>query len=79
MNQQFNKGLHKTCIMKNLNVPQFIQDEFNRRTDLINDQNFINISIEMAKEFGITAKEWNENTFAILALFANEVCALQNK
>jgi hypothetical protein len=64
--------------MKNLNVPQFIQDEFNRRTDLINDQNFINISIEMAKEFGITAKEWNENTFAILALFANEVCALQN-
>ena len=59
--------------MKNLNVPQFIQDEFNRRTDLINDQNFINISIEMAKEFGITAKEWNENTFAILALFANEV------
>jgi hypothetical protein len=64
--------------MKNLNVPQFIQDEFNRRTDLINDENFINISIEMAKEFGITAKEWNENTFAILALFANEVCALQN-
>ena len=65
--------------MTNLNAQKFIQDEFNRRTDLINDQNFINISIEMAKEFGITAKEWNENTFTILALFANQVCALQNR
>jgi hypothetical protein len=71
--------LLKLAKMTNLKAQQFIQDEFKRRTDLINDQNFINISIEMAKEFGITAKEWNENTFAILALFANEVCALQNK
>jgi len=65
--------------MKNLEIPEFVQNEFKRRSDLINDENFRLTCIKIAKESGITAKVWNENTFAILALFANELCGLQNE
>ena len=48
-------------LAKMTNAEQFIKDEFKRRTDLINDENFRIKCIEVAKQMGITAKEWNES------------------
>ena len=54
------------------------ESEWNRRTSLIYNEKFVKICIEMAKEMGITAQEWNENMFAILFQFANEFCGFEN-
>ena len=62
--------------MKNLEIPQFVENFFDKRTDLVNNEKFINWCIGFAKENGITAKEWNENTFAILSLLANQFCII---
>ena len=79
MFQQFNKGLLKLAKMTNLKAQQFIQDEFKRRTDLVNDENFRIKCIEVAKQMGINAKEWNESKGVIILHLANEVCGLENK
>ena len=62
--------------MTTLEIPKLAQDFFNKRTDLVNNEKFIQWCIGFAKENGITAKEWNDNTFAILSLLANEFCAI---
>lgn len=58
----------------NTTTTQFIETEFQKRLDLINDENFRKICIKAAKKLGITAKEWNENKAAILMLMANQFC-----
>lgn len=58
----------------NTATTQFIETEFQKRLDLINDENFRKICIKAAKKLGITAKEWNENKSAILMLMANQFC-----
>ena len=65
--------------LEKMEVEQFIKDEFKRRTDLINDENFRIKCIEVAKQMGITAKEWNKSKGVIILHLANEVCGLENK
>ena len=43
------------------------------------DENFRIKCIEVAKQMGITAKEWNESKGVIILHLANEVCGLENK
>ena len=61
------------------NVEKFIQQEMQKRLDLVNDENFRIKSIEVAKKLGITADEWNKNKAIILMYFANEFCTIANK
>ena len=56
-----------------------IESEFKRREDLINSESFRLKAIEICKQMGITAQEWNENKAGILMYLANEACAIQNK
>ena len=62
-----------------MKATEFIQKEMQRRLDLINDEQFRIKSGEMAKQLGITAKEWNDNKPALLMYFANEFCKLENR
>jgi hypothetical protein len=62
-----------------MKATEFIQTEMQRRLDLINDEQFRVKSVEMAKQLGITAKEWNDNKSALLMYFANEFCKLENR
>ena len=57
---------------------EFMQAEWNRRMDLVNDIKFRETCAEGAKELGITSKEWNTNRAAILLMFANKFCAIEN-
>jgi hypothetical protein len=61
------------------NAEKFIQQEMQKRLDLVNDENFRIKSIEVAKKLGITADEWNKNKAIILMYFANEFCTIANK
>jgi hypothetical protein len=56
-----------------------IQTEMKRREDLVNDLSFRTKCAEMAKQIGITAKEWNENKMFIIMTWANEYCGFENK
>lgn len=55
-----------------------VQSEWQRRIDLIENPTFISKCATIAKEMGITAKEWNENKAIILLMFANQYCKLEN-
>ena len=55
------------------------ESEFQRRIDLLENPQFISKCITLAKEIGITAKEWNENKAIILLMFANKYCQLENQ
>jgi hypothetical protein len=56
-----------------------IKLELQRRIDLIQNPAFISKCATLAKEVGITAKEWDENYAVILMKFANQVCKIQNE
>jgi hypothetical protein len=73
------EGCTKLANKMETKAQQFIAKEFKRRTDLINDENFRIKCIEVAKQMGITAKEWNESKGVIILHLANEVCGLENK
>jgi len=53
--------------------------EFQRRAELVQNPDFISKMIILAKEIGITTKEWNENKMTILMMFANQYCQLENE
>tara|TARA_R110000822_G_scaffold294096_2_gene416114 strand:+ start:167 stop:400 length:234 start_codon:yes stop_codon:yes gene_type:complete len=55
------------------------EGEWNRRTSLIYNEKFVGLCLTFVKEQGISAKEWNENMFAILFHFANCVCGLEDE
>jgi len=57
----------------------FIHQEMQKRLDLVNDENFIIKSVEVAKKLGITPDEWNNNKAIILMYFANEFYSIVNK
>jgi hypothetical protein len=56
-----------------------IASEFQRRAELVNNPDFISKMVILAKEIGITSKEWNENKMTILMMFANKYCKLENE
>jgi hypothetical protein len=56
-----------------------IETEWKRRTDLIENPEFVKLCVEYAKQLGVTAKEWNENRAGLLMFFANEICAKENQ
>jgi hypothetical protein len=56
-----------------------IASEFQRRAELVENPDFISKMAILAKEIGITAKEWNENKMTILMMFANQYCQLENE
>jgi hypothetical protein len=56
-----------------------IESEWKRRTDLIENSEFVKSCIEVSKKLGVTAKEWNENRAGLLMFFANEFCNKENK
>lgn len=56
-----------------------IETEMKRRTDLIESESFRKTAIEICKQIGITAKEWNENKAGILMMLANEYCGIENQ
>jgi len=56
-----------------------VQSEWQRRIDLIENPEFITKCITLAKEIGITSKEWNENKAIILLMFANKYCQVENE
>jgi hypothetical protein len=64
---------------KKMEATQFINAEFQRRIDLIENAEFCNKMAILAQEIGISAKEWNENKAVILMTFANKYCQLQNE
>ena len=76
-------ALYLYTIMKQTNTTMKAQEiitaEFERRTNLIQDENFRNLAIEAAKKLGITAAEWNENKALLLLYFANEFCSIENR
>ena len=53
--------------------------EFQRRAELVENPDFISKMLIIAKEIGITSKEWNENKMTILMMFANQYCQLQDE
>ena len=55
-----------------------IKSELKRRNDLIFNEDFRKKAIEVAKELGITAREWNENKPTILMYIANMYCSMEN-
>jgi hypothetical protein len=56
-----------------------IETEWKRRTDLIENPEFVKLCVEYAKKLGVSAKEWNENRAGLLMFFANEMCAKENQ
>ena len=55
-----------------------MESELKRRMDLVEDQSFrIKCSI-LARQIGISPKEWNENKATILLAMANEYCRIEN-
>jgi hypothetical protein len=56
-----------------------IESEWKRRTDLIENSEFVKSCIEVSKKLGVTAKEWNENRAGLLMFFANEFCNKENQ
>jgi hypothetical protein len=46
--------------------------------DLIQNQEFREGAVEVAKKLNITAAEWNENKVALLMFFANKFCDANN-
>lgn len=62
-----------------MKAENYINQEFELRMKLVEDQQFILDSIKIAKQLGITADEWNKNKAMILLMFANEMIGLDNK
>lgn len=62
-----------------MTAQEFINRETKRRFDLVENADFRKMCIEACKVLGITAEEWNKNRAGICLLFANEICAKQNK
>ena len=62
-----------------MKTTNFIETEYKRRTDLVNDINFRKDCAKIAQQIGITAKEWNENKAIILLKWANDICSIENK
>jgi hypothetical protein len=58
---------------------QFIENEMDLRTKLVNNPKFIKQSVEVAKKIGITASEWNKNKIAILMYFANQALIIDRE
>ena len=56
-----------------------IETEWKRRTDLIENPEFVKLCVEYAKKLGVSAKEWNEHRAGLLMFFANEMCAKENQ
>lgn len=63
----------------NMTAQQMIENEFDLRMKLIEDKKFIQDCIKIAKQVGITAKEWNDNKGMWLLYFANELIGVDNK
>ncbi|BAV39162.1 hypothetical protein BPT24_040 [Tenacibaculum phage pT24] len=57
---------------------QMISNELKRREELVNDKEFVKKCAEIAKEVGITPKQWNENRGLLVLMFANKVCKIEN-
>jgi hypothetical protein len=68
-----------TLTNNNMTTAQFIDAEFQRRVTLVENPEFVSKMAILAKEIGITANDWNENKIAILMLFANQYCSLENE
>lgn len=58
---------------------EFISNEMNLRMKLMENPEFVQTAIKVAKQMGITADEWNQNMGGILLLFANEIIGIDNK
>ena len=61
------------------NPNEFIKNEMELRMKLVENPDFIKQCINVAKQMGITAQEWNKNKAVILLHFANEVIGIDNK
>jgi len=49
-----------------------IKAEFQKRMNLVNDQEFVKMCAAHAEKLGITPEQWNENKAMILLWFANK-------
>ena len=58
---------------------ELVKNEMNLRMSLINDEKFRIEAVEVAKQLGFTAQEWNENKAMILLFMANEMIAMDNR
>lgn len=72
-------GAAKHLTNNNMTTAQMIDAEFQRRVELVENPEFISKMVVLAKQIGISANEWNENKAAILMMFANQYCQLQNE
>ena len=70
---------HLPITIRDMTTAQMIDAEFQRRVELIENPEFISKMVVLAKQIGISANEWNENKAAILMMFANQYCQLQNE
>ena len=65
---------------KDMNTQQFnIEATMTKIMDLATNADFIAKSVEVAKQLGITAQEWNENKPALLMYFAKEALKSTNQ
>lgn len=62
-----------------MTTQEFISNENDIRTKLVNDPKFLELCIKCLKQMGISAQEWNENKMSIALYFANEFIAKDNK
>lgn len=62
-----------------MKVNELIKNEMDLRMTLINDEQFRIEAVEVAKQLGFTAQEWNENKAMILLFLANEMIAMDNR
>ena len=58
---------------------ELVKNEMNLRMSLINYEKFRIEAVEVAKQLGFTAQEWNENKAMILLFMANEMIAMDNR
>ena len=65
--------------MTTLEAKQFISNEMQLRLKLVEDVKFRELCVQMCKELGIPASEWNKNKVHICLFIANQFIGLDNK
>lgn len=55
-----------------------IENEMNKRLELVDSIDFRKSSAKVAQQIGITAEEWEKNKSIIIMYFANEFLSIEN-
>ena len=62
-----------------MNKKQFLKKEWQRRMNLVENEEFRKSCLKISEKIGISQNEWNQNKAFIWLYFANEVCKYENE